>query len=209
MRMLALWLVLGCGGTVQAPPTPDAAPLEPDAALAITPSVRGDLRAKTWRQLSADLEVALDLAPDEVCRELGVTPCTEVHQVRLGGVDWTRSLYSPLERHSLTRAAVLDRMALAGCARRAALDAEAAPDARVIAGALDPRAPIATGGGEDATADAIHTLYRRLLARDPVDAEVAVLLDLRADPALVGSTNEAWLTLACMAVATTTEGVFY
>ena len=166
-----------------------------------------------WKRadpLATDLALALALEPDTMCRELGVIPCVEAERVALGGSDpLGTGLYAGAARPGLTTPNAVDRLVLAACAERVDRDArgpaEIVTEIDLAATALDADDPDARAAMiADATA-----LHRRLLARDPSDAELEILLDLaRAEDGLTPSARE-WATLTCFAIGTRTDNLFY
>jgi len=169
---------------------------------------RADLRLKRWRQLSQDLEGALELRPDQVCREAGLYDCTELHVVPLGGVSVPNGLYRPIDTISATTGLASERMVLQACWNREKLDvaALAAGQAAVVFGQVDLAASALSE--EDATAQ-LTELYRRLLARDPAPEEVTALVGLHASIIADGGTNADWALLSCFSIGTTTEALSY
>lgn len=166
-----------------------------------------------WKRadaLATDLSSALSLAPDTMCRELGVIPCVEAERVALGGSDpLGTGLYVPPARPGLTSPNAVDRLVLAACAERVSLDvtgpAQIVRTIDLAAASLDPDdAATRTAMETDAT-----TLHRRLLARDPSADELAVLVELaRPADGLTPSARE-WATLTCFAIGSRTDNVFY
>ncbi|MFY0575869.1 hypothetical protein ACN28S_17230 [Cystobacter fuscus] len=90
----------------------------------VTPSSRDNLRIMNPEQLTAHFAAALSLPPEQVCNELGKYACTtNVHNVVLNGVDpYVVGLFEPLKTTGATTPNVIDRVALAACARRVSLD---------------------------------------------------------------------------------------
>lgn len=86
--------------------------------------------------------------------------------------------------------------------RDAALRAEGQP--AVVFGYVDPAgATVETVAGTDQLTE----LYRRLLARDPLQAEVDALLGLHAAVLAEGGINADWLLLSCFAIGSTTKAL--
>lgn len=185
--------VIGCGD--DDPPPEDAAA-----------STRNHLLWKRAHAVEQDFARALELAPEAVCTELGSLSCVQrVHLASLGGHDpFSQGLYRPVDRPLVTTPLVLDRVALAACGQRVALDREGSP---VVFTALDldGEAPAADSA---AYRDTVTALYRRFLARDPVDAELATLRDLLVDDDGDPIAADEFATLACFTVSTTTEFLF-
>jgi len=185
----------------------DAAPPETRYA-----STRANLRFKRADRLRLDFARALDLPPDELCQELGQIDCAgEIHKVTLGGVDaYATGIYSPFPETSVSAPMVVERIATAGCTRRITLDLED-PDASLIWG----RIPVMEGRidveGDQATA-ALTTLFTRALLRTPSERELSGLRELYREieaAELDGPPAFAWAQVACMAVLTSVESLFY
>jgi len=154
-----------------------------------------------WKRadaLEADLMRALELGPDPGCIELGTTPCKAAHLVPLGGNDpFALSLYEPMPRPLATTGMAVERLALALCAQRAALDAQG--EARVF-GHIDLAAQT-LAADDPGLGPQVSDLYRRLLARDPSDVETEIVRGLAAEPI----SGRDFAVAACFAIATTTE----
>lgn len=181
---------------------------EDDGPAAYAPSSRADLRVKRWRQIVRDLGGALALTEDELCAETGLHDCTTIHVVPLGGISVDNGLYAPVDGLSVTSNQAIERFVLQACSNRVTLDLE-----RLEAGEeLKVFGPLAAceGSLDTACVDAQTTeLYRRLLARDPVEAEHTVLRTLASDTDALGGDAAAFATTACFMVATTTEFLTY
>lgn len=189
---------LGAGGCNEPTANDDDPP--------VAASTRNHLVWKRYHALEQDLSRALELSPDELCTELGRFRCVgEVHLAGLGGHDpFAQGLYEPLSEPLVTTPLALDRIALAACGARVERD-RVAP---VVFTALDldGEAPLADA---EAFSGTIDGLYRRLLGRDPIEAEytrlAALLVDDDGDPV----SSAEFAHLACFAVATTTEFSFF
>ncbi|GHH04286.1 hypothetical protein [Comamonas sp. JC664] len=188
---------------------------EPDSGtpMAVAKSTRNNLRFKGPERLTADFASALELPPDQVCNELGQYSCAEsVHTVTLGGVDpYQSGLYDPLPITGVTTPIAVDRMALAGCSQRVALDVAAPSQAVLFRGvALDAQGRLVDREGT-AVRDAINGLYQRGLQRDAQASEMQAWLQLAAD--IESSTRPApgrdWMTAVCFAVLSSAESVFF
>jgi hypothetical protein len=205
---IGLWLAVGCrsdetgsatsetGGGSEGP-EPVQAARDPD------------LQWKRAAAVEQDLKRALALTSEQLCLEVGVAPCVqEVHLVALGGHDpFGLGLYESLAAPMATTPIALDRVVLSGCAARAALDLTAG-DAAVVFRGLDltGEAPPA----DDAAVVAVTTeLYRRVLGRDPLATEIAAIGDLTRDDAGQPIAARDFAVLACYAIATTTEFLFF
>ena len=203
----ALACAIGCGGTEVEP--------EPELEPRIEPSLKHDLQWKRAAALQRDLMNALELEYDEVCLEVGVAPCVEqVHLVALGGHDpFGLGLFESLERPLKTTPIALDRVALSACGARVEAD-RAAGDQAVVFTALDldGPAPVAPDGSDEvheAVAATATALYRRLLARDPLASEVEILTQLSVDDEGDPVSAAEFAQLACYAVTTSTEFLFF
>lgn len=187
-------LVAGCGE--------DEAPGDPPAA-----STRNHLLWKRAHAVEQDLARALELPVDEVCNELGELSCVNrVHLTSLGGHDpFRQGLYRPLANPLVTTPLVFDRVALAACGHRVALDREG-PPVVFTALDLDGNAP---GAGSDSFTETATTLYRRFARRDPLSAELEILGELVDDDSGARVAGHEFAHLACFAVATTTEQLFF
>lgn len=175
---------------------------------AVGPSTKAQLRFKRNVRLTAEFAQTLGLPFASVCLELGQYPCTTtVHGLALGGVDpYGSGLYEPIPFSGVTSPIVVDRVALAACAQRATADIGVPGSALIYkdVAALND-------AGSEAVKQAVVTLYRRALLRDPTDAEVDHLRQLHRDVFAKGKEGplHAWATLSCFAVLTSTESLFY
>jgi hypothetical protein len=194
-------LSLGCALLLPSACKDDDATGEPMPA-----STRNHLLWKRAHALEQDLARALALPPAEVCTELGQYSCAEqVHLTSLGGHDpFRQGLYAPLDKPLVTTPLVSERMALAACTRRVTEDRTG--DAEVFTDLdLDGDAPAVDS---DAFTGTITTLYRRLLQRDPTDAELELLGELAVDDDGAPVAAADFAQLACFTIATTTEFLF-
>ena len=168
---------------------------EPDMPLPLPSTefaiaTRSKLMWKRQAQLTGDLARALDLNQGEVCTELGQAPCLAIHLVPLGGNDpFGQGMHEPVEEPLATTPAVVDRVVLSACERASQ---------RVPNGAQAVE-------GEEAI---ITDLYRRLLARDPLSEEIAILSALTSGQG-AATTRRQFYTLSCYAIGTSTEFVLY
>lgn len=186
-------LAAACGGE------PEAVEAEP-----LTKSTRARLLWKRNVALEKDIVRALELEPGEVCNELGTGSCTrEVHHIALGGAaPFTLGLHVALPTPMLSTAVVVDRVVLSACSNRVAKDVDGPPVVFTAIDLSDERAPAA---GDEAFAATVTALYRRFLSRDPTEEEVSVFGDLVTEP----MTAQEFALLACYAVGSTTEFLFY
>ncbi|MEM9456618.1 MAG: hypothetical protein AAGF11_20740 [Myxococcota bacterium] len=176
---------------------------EPEPTAAV--STRNHLVWKRYHAVEQDLSRALELAPDELCTELGRFRCVdEVHLAGLGGHDpFRQGLYEPLSDPLATTSLALERVALSACGTR--VERDRTDPVVFTALALDEPAPAADSEAFTKTA---QTLYRRLLSRDPEDSEQQALADLLVDDEGERLSSAEFAHLACFAVATTTEFSF-
>lgn len=215
MALVAALLLVGCT-LVETPPEVDNGPAtvippeveEPVVHTGSEPSVKADLRLKRWRQLSLDLQGALVLTADQVCKETGLYECTDLHVVPLGGVSVDNGLFDPVDAVSVTTGLAIERVVMQACFNRLQLDRE-----RVAAGG---EALVFTGldlAGQEVAPEAaealVTDLYHRLLARDPEPEELAAVVALHAGVVEDGGGNAEWAVMSCFALATTTEALMY
>lgn len=181
-------------------------PKESGAAPAPTAgeSRRARVRFKGLTRLQNDLTRAMAIPAEELCTELGTSPCVAVHRIALGGVmPYTRGIHEPLPLRSVSNAAAVDRLVLSACARRAELDfAGAAPP--VLFGDLTD------GALADASVEkAARKLYNALLQRDESADERAELVAFAGEQRAKGTAPRDVAALACYAVGTSVEALFY
>lgn len=198
---LMLTSAMACG--LDPVPTLPEDEAEPEA---LAPSTRNDLQWKRALVLQRDLLRALELSEDELCKELGTFDCVkDVHLVSLGGHDAIESaIYNSLPGPLATTPVAVDRVVLAGCTHR--VDADAAGDAKVFS-ELDLKSD-APAADDPAVESTITTLYRRMLARDPIEAEVEQLATLVVDEEGEPIAAADFAKLACYAIGTSTEFLF-
>lgn len=188
---------------------------EPDSGPppVVSKSTRNNLRFKGPERLTADYAAALELPPDQLCNELGQYSCAEsVHTVTLGGVDpYQSGFYEPLPFTGVTTPIAVDRMALAGCSRRVALDV-ATPSQAVLFQdvTLDAQGRLVDREGTAVRA-AINVLYQRGLQRDAQAAELDSWVQLAADieSSISPQPGRDWMTAVCFAVLSSAESVFF
>lgn len=200
--LLLLAAVAACGGGDDEPDTPQP-PAGPQPA---SPTAR--VKFKGTQRMANDLAQGLDLSTQDLCKELGAYDCFSAHGIVLGGVEPYRlRIDEPLPEAPVTGPMAVDRVVLSACGERAARDF-ADPGQAVLFAEVAAEA----GGGAasaEARAAVARRLYERLLARVPQQAEIDALVAFGDD--MAGSTAPArdWSQLACYAVATTTEFLFY
>jgi hypothetical protein len=174
-------------------------------------STKNALTWKRYRTFEQDLLGALELTKGELCNELGVFSCIDfIHLVPLGGNDpFGNGQYTPMIAPVVNTPIAVDRVALSGCGKRVDTDADGQP---VVFDELDLAATSLDLSDADTAAavDATLTdLYRRLLARDPLPEELEALTALTEDGDGNPLTAREFAKLACFAVATTSEFLFY
>ena len=183
----------GSGGGVELPDT----------------SPKALVRFRGARRLKREMARALELAPNDVCKELGQYECFGIHGVVLGETDaFGAGIYEPLPDTTATSPIAAERIAMAGCVQRAKLDVGSSSAViftmPVSDGAIDVDA--ATTGA------AIDTLYRRALGRHAKPSEIEHHRQLYRDIVAAGSSSvpaEHWAALSCFAVLTSMEMLFY
>lgn len=157
-----------------------------------------------WKRLDAfeaDLRGALALSAAEVCNEVGVLPCRDIHRLPLGANEpFSLNLYRPVAQPLATTPIAMERMVMAACLRRTELDAAGTPE---VFTAIDLGGP-GLDPGDEAVGEQIDILYRRLLSRMPTSEEREIVAAL-AD----GTTPQQFATLACFAIGTTTEAATF
>jgi hypothetical protein len=203
--------VAGCPDAPQ--PTPPPTPITDDGLSAMATSTRGALIWKRNTVLARGLSAALLVPEADLCRELDRFDCTNVaHQVPLGGNDaFVKGQYLPLDAPSATSAVAFDRLVLSACSVAVDFDRER-PASFIFRGhdlddvPLDPEDENVIEGARFVGTE----LYRRLHAREPREQELVTLLQLLEPDADAGAiSGNDFAKLACFAVASTTETLFY
>lgn len=199
-------LVLGCGGSGSGASDPPDDPQAP-GAVEQPASATARLKRKAPALLAADLGQALDLSRSALCRELARAghpghDCFAAHDVLLGGVEPYRLRIDEPLAATVAAPTAVDRIVLSACGERAARDF-ADPASAVLFGEVTGAA-----ASDQARAAIAGRLYERLLARPAQGSEIDALVDLHAELG-PGAQPRAWAQLACYAVATTTEFLFY
>lgn len=202
-------------GPVDAGPPPNVCVAAGDAP-SFQISQKAKVRWKRDRVVERDLMNAFALAQNEVCAELGSPICfSSIHRVPLGGHEpVVQAMYEGIAAPGATTPISFDRVVLSACGARVDLDtlahlgdggggfgaAELYRHYRLDAESLSSTSP--------EVAAQITDLYRRVLARDPTDNEVAQVASL-ADAA-DGDTPNArdFSKMACYAITSTTEFLF-
>lgn len=200
---LALAMIAGCGSDSKDEP-------EPTESIA---SDKANVRFKNARRLKNDFTRTLALAPDALCQELGQYDCVdEVHKITLLGVEPFRlGIDEPAKTTGVTTPIVVERVALAGCIQRAALDLAATTDAVIFAGLpIDDQGRLSAL--DDASVDsAIDTMYARAVQRHATADEIENLKDLYSEIEDAGVADPArdWAVATCFTVLTSLESIFY
>lgn len=202
-RVRSLWWMLGMALALA------SAPLgcTQDEDEPLPASTRNHLIWKRAHAIEQDLALALELDPETMCQELGEFSCTErVHLTTLGGHDpFEQGLYRGVGSPLVTTPLALERVAVSACTARAKADMSGDPVVFVDL-ELGEDAP---SSGSDAYRYTVRTLYRRLLARNPEPEEYDVLAALLESPEGGRASGEGFAVAACVAVATTTEFLFF
>lgn len=198
---LALLAVVGCGEDDVAPPG-----AAPESEL-VVPSAKPRVRAKHGERYATDLAASLELSRSDVCNELGRYDCvSDAHRIVVGGVEPYRlGIDEPLPIAPITAPIAYDRIALSACGERADRDF-ADPGTAALFGDVIPEASVeslrATG----------TKLYEQVLGRGPDPTELEAIVSFYDEVAAETEAAEApkeWAVLACFAVATTQEALFY
>lgn len=166
-------------------------------------SAKARVTAKSGAVWGRDLATGLGLQTWELCSELGTYDCIgEAHLVTLGGVEPTvLGIDEPLPNASVSAPIAADRVAAAACGERFVRDRAGGP---VLFG------PVLEKDGKAQRQDVTDNLVRRLLAREPTDADREALEALHGE--LEGTSSDLvrdWSVGACVVVATSTEALFY
>lgn len=213
--ILALLVTLtGCGDDESVPPSSTGPGNDPPGAEADSqpPSPHAAVRFKGGDVLATDLAQALALDPSELCNELGRYGCTDtVHVVTLGGVDpYERQIYESMRQTSAATPLAAERVVLAACLERARRDLASPGEAVVFVGLPLDGARLADASAPSVGA-AIDRLYTGLLARHPAPGETSALTAYYAEIEASGeaAAAERWAALACFAIGSSTEALFY
>jgi hypothetical protein len=189
-----MWFLLGCGTPEPVSSTPVVVEVEEVIEPLQVTSAKSDLRMKRWRQLSLDLQGALELTPDQVCKEAGLYDCMTLHTVPLGGLSVENGLFEASQELTVTTSLAVERVVLNACTSRLLLDRELEEPTVFF---LEPKQAQVT------------ELYQRLLARDATEDEAALLVDFEATVLEAGGDTEAWALLSCFTIGTSTEALLY
>jgi|GEM_PF-929738 len=196
---------------IEAPAPPPGPPVIDDPLAGIAASTKNELLWRRARAVQTGLAQALAIPAEDVCRELDRYSCVDlVHQVQLGGNEpFAQGLYEPLRAPSTTTALSFDRVALSACSAAVEIDAER-PAPVIFRGH-----PLTDEPLRDSDDDAVGarllgaTLVQRLHAREPQPRELDALLPLLVDDDGAPVSGRTFAKLACFAVASTTESLFY
>lgn len=166
-------------------------------------STKARVMAKSGAVWGRDLANGLGLQEWELCSELGTYDCIgEAHLVTLGGVEPTRlGIDEPLPNASVSAPIAADRVAAAACGTRWERDQAGAP---VLFG------PVIEKDNRSHRVEVVDGLVRRILAREPTDADRDALEGLydALDGVSADRTRD-WAVGACVVVATSAEALFY
>lgn len=186
----------------------DAAPNPPDAD-ALAASTRSNLQWKRYAAFEADLARALGLPKEQLCMELGRESCVRgVHLAPLGGHDpFATGLLEPSAEPLATTPTVVERIVVSACSTRLKLDRKT-PAADSPFAAIDLAQP-APAPSASKSQELVSQLYRRLLGRDADSSEVELVAQLASDEQGLPVTGQDFALSACIAVATSSEFLFF
>jgi hypothetical protein len=174
-------------------------------------STKNELLWKRTRALQNGLAEALAIPPEDVCNELGRFPCIDlVHQVPLGGNDpFEQGLYEPLRAPSTTTALSFDRVVLSACSIAVEIDAGRAAQVVFRGHALTADPLVDEKDAIEGARILGATLIERFHGRAAQPRELEVLEELLVDDDGAPVSGMTFAKLACFAVASTTETLFY
>lgn len=185
-----LVLLFGCDSNLESQPDPTIAP--------VIASKDPRVKFKGGRRLGIALSRGLGLEPSEICSELGTYDCIEnAHRIALGGVEPYQLRFNrPLRTLPVTSLMAVERVVLSACTTATARDPS-----------LNGRA---RGTPKEELRVVVESLYSRLLQREASAAEAKALLDF-FDEVQPNSSDPVhdWAVLACFAVGTSVEALFY
>jgi len=181
--------------------TVDTGPADPTGTV---PAVRADLKLKRWRQVHLDLQGALALSEDQICKETGLYDCAELHGVSMGGISVANGLFEPREDRGVTTGLAIERITMAACWNRLSLDRDSTEP--VVFKHVDLDADVPTRDQAEAQ---VVELTRRFWARDPTALELQALIVLHNELHVVGGGNAEWGLMLCWALGTSTEALLY
>ena len=179
-------------------------------AFDIQASHRANLQWKRYAAFEADLAAGLSLPKETLCTELGRESCVRgVHLTPLGGHDpFASGLLEPSAEPLATTPTVVERVVLSACSARLELDKAGKRSEAKAFGAIE-LAQAAPAPSEPASRELVVSLYRKLLARDPDEAELGVVSGLSRDEDGKAVSAADFALSACVAVGTSTEFLFF
>lgn len=206
MSLLILAIACSGSGPQTVPDGPDTPPGDSQETSVedFSAADRAALKMKRWRQISLDLQGALELTEDQVCREAGLYDCSALHVVPLGGLSRDNGVFEPRQELAVTTTLAVERVTLQACWNRLELDRVA--ESPTVYAHLDLASSEATQ--EELEAQATE-LVRRFWARDPSSEELAALTAFHATTLEDGGGNAEWAWLTCFMVGTSTEALLY
>ncbi len=171
------------------------------------PSARVNVVWKRHKQVANDLAKALELGLDRLCKEVGIYQCTDqAFLTALGGNDpFNKSQYRPAAVTSVMTPIALERVVLAACGTRVEMDL--AGDARVFRFIDLSKSSLV--GDEAAVVQQIESLYQRLHARQPSQAEMTAVSELIYDNLGQPVSASDFAKLACLVIGSSKEFLFY
>lgn len=157
-------------------------------------SLQSKLRIKDGSRIARDLEAALELPRDSLCKELGELSCLDsVHKISLGGVDpYEKSIFEGRKDIGLSTPLVLERIVLSACGKRVEMD---------LAGESVIFSNIAN---LDNRGKAVNTLYERAFLRSATTEEQNNMASAFSD-----FDGKSWALASCFAVLSSSEFLFY
>jgi hypothetical protein len=179
------------------------------AERGVLSSANNRVKFRGGKIYAGSLARALGLNPSEICKELGNIDCVVVHNIALGGVEpYEQVVYAPLPERSVSSVNAVDRIALSACDERAKKDFADAAKAVVFAELASAGAGRIDDNDKERVA---KRLYQRILHRDARAAEVSEIKALYGtlEQKAGAETPRRFATLACYAIATTEEALFY
>ncbi|MBI4818373.1 MAG: hypothetical protein HY791_19060 [Deltaproteobacteria bacterium] len=185
----------------------DGGPVQDAAVPQLTESEFPRVKLKSVDVLRTDLSDALGIPADRLCKELDRYDCFDaVHKIPLGGVEpYELGIYTPLPESAATSPIAVDRVVLAACRER--VDRDIAGD--IVIFDLPPDGAALTATSTKAAEESLDRLYKGVLRRRPEARELEHLMKLYDDVGGEPKPSRAWAILACFAVATSKESLFY
>ncbi len=212
LLVLSLLTLVGCPETPPGPPTPPPPPVVDDGLETMAQSTRNALVWKRNTVLSRALAAALLVPEEDLCNELGRFNCARfAHIVPLGGNDaFGKGQHEPLAEPGATTAVSFDRFALSACSVAVEID-RGRPAPFLFRGVSLSDAPLNLNDAEtELGARALTTeLYARLHARAPRAPEIDAVVEMLTDDDGAAISGRDFAKLACFAIASTTETLFY